>query len=601
MMKPKKQSLCEIENMKARKQNNGMEETQKWNLSILMLLIVFFLYFFLSSISILTVSFRLLSEHHISGSILKEWHLENPELCLIVGIVSTVLIQSSSTTTSIVVAMAASGAISVRQGIPFIMGANVGTSITSTLISLSNIKENEEYMLGFTAALLHSLFNWLTVLFLLPLEIFTNFLEKLSEFCVQKIGLENNSVNHDMFHMFEQTVNPLVHSLILLDTKSCVSYNTTQMEARLSQEETFEAGNAKDYIEDVFDSSCSLMKKDCDDGCNYLFYGSSLSDIEIGIILLVVSFLIFIICYICLVKCLKAVLSNHLVQISRKLMNKDFHIPRWLASYFVLLFGMLLTICIQSSSVVTAILVPVVSLKLISFETAYQLTLGANLGTTTTCILAALSSGAQHPDLALQMALCHMFFNLFGVLLLFPIPFLRMPLFMANKMGKTVIKYKWFSIFYILLFFVVGPFAIYGLSLLNTVLMYVVVISIIALATFVVIVNYFQENNPNRLPNILRNWLFLPKHLRSFSTIDYVVMTLMEVYCCCVVSRTVAQIPMIVGGMGIDNQVNLDQVDLRSVKVERKKIILNKNISHQQPPVSKTVEKKRRHTLHTLH
>lgn len=53
-----------------------------------------------------------------------------------IGLLSTVIIQSSSTSTSIIVSMVASEIIPVKYAIPIIMGTNIGTSITSTLVSL---------------------------------------------------------------------------------------------------------------------------------------------------------------------------------------------------------------------------------------------------------------------------------------------------------------------------------------------------------------------------------------------------------------------------------------------------------------------------------
>lgn len=76
--------------------------------------------------------------------------------------------------------MAASGIITLREGIPVIMGSNVGTSVTSTMISLTSLNNLEEYRLGFSAATIHDLFNWCTIIVLLPLEMGTGMLEKIS-------------------------------------------------------------------------------------------------------------------------------------------------------------------------------------------------------------------------------------------------------------------------------------------------------------------------------------------------------------------------------------------------------------------------------------
>jgi sodium-dependent phosphate cotransporter len=54
-----------------------------------------------------------------------------------IGLLATVVVQSSSTSTSIIVSMVASEIIPVRFAIPIIMGSNIGTSITSTFVALS--------------------------------------------------------------------------------------------------------------------------------------------------------------------------------------------------------------------------------------------------------------------------------------------------------------------------------------------------------------------------------------------------------------------------------------------------------------------------------
>ena len=111
----------------------------KLKTAILICLVIFFLYFFLCALSILKISFRLLSSD-LTTSFLAYGNLENPILGLMLGIITTAIIQSSSATTSVVVAMAASGIITLKEGIPVIMGSNVGTSITSTMVSLTTLK-----------------------------------------------------------------------------------------------------------------------------------------------------------------------------------------------------------------------------------------------------------------------------------------------------------------------------------------------------------------------------------------------------------------------------------------------------------------------------
>ena len=60
----------------------------------------------------------------------------NPFMGVLVGIIVTVLIQSSSGTTVITVGLVSAGFMTLRQAIGVIMGANIGTTITAFIIGL---------------------------------------------------------------------------------------------------------------------------------------------------------------------------------------------------------------------------------------------------------------------------------------------------------------------------------------------------------------------------------------------------------------------------------------------------------------------------------
>merc|ERR1712110_961360 len=89
---------------------------------------------------------------------------DNPLAGLVIGILVTVLVQSSSTSTSIIVTMTAGNLIEVKNAIPMIMGANIGTSVTNTIVSLGAIGTKDEYRRAFAGATVHDCFNLLTVL-----------------------------------------------------------------------------------------------------------------------------------------------------------------------------------------------------------------------------------------------------------------------------------------------------------------------------------------------------------------------------------------------------------------------------------------------------
>ena len=105
----------------------------------------------------------------------------NPFLGLLVGIIATSLIQSSSTVTSIIVGLVAGG-LPVVIAVPMVMGANVGTTITNTLVSLGHVAEKREFRRAFAAATIHDCFNLLNIVIFLPLEILFHPLERLGLF-----------------------------------------------------------------------------------------------------------------------------------------------------------------------------------------------------------------------------------------------------------------------------------------------------------------------------------------------------------------------------------------------------------------------------------
>ena len=137
------------------------------------------LYLFLVSIDLMGMAFKLfgkdLAKHIITLT-------SNPFVGLFIGILTTSLVQSSSTTTAMVVSMVAGGAITVPNAIPIVMGANIGTSVTNTIVSMGHLGRKEEFEKAFAASTVHDFFNFLAVIILFPIQYYTNFLGVLSEF-----------------------------------------------------------------------------------------------------------------------------------------------------------------------------------------------------------------------------------------------------------------------------------------------------------------------------------------------------------------------------------------------------------------------------------
>lgn len=138
----------------------------------------------------------------------------NPFTSLFIGLLLTALIQSSSATTTIAVAMVASGAMSLNSAIPFIMGANIGTTITSTIISLGFITKKKEFRRAVTIGTYHDFFNILTVVVLFPLEYYFGFLSEIAHYVGTTIFHEPISKSTDSFSVLGWGLNSVVKLII---------------------------------------------------------------------------------------------------------------------------------------------------------------------------------------------------------------------------------------------------------------------------------------------------------------------------------------------------------------------------------------------------
>jgi len=125
----------------------------------------------------------------------------NPFTGLFIGLLVAAMLQSSSATTSMIVALVASGSITLQSAVPIIMGANVGTTITSTIVSLGFINKKKEFRRAVAAGTYHDFFNILTVIVLFPLEYYYEFLSTVSSnianyFFTTSAGQVQNKVTH---------------------------------------------------------------------------------------------------------------------------------------------------------------------------------------------------------------------------------------------------------------------------------------------------------------------------------------------------------------------------------------------------------------------
>ena len=141
-------------------------------------LVVGLIYFFLVGVSSLENGIKIMGEDTQERLFSAAG---NPIAALCIGILGTILVQSSSASTSVIVGLVASGALGVDDAVPMAMGANIGTTVTNTLVSLGHIRQSSEFRRAFSAATVHDFFNVLAVAVLLPLEIAFGLISRTAE------------------------------------------------------------------------------------------------------------------------------------------------------------------------------------------------------------------------------------------------------------------------------------------------------------------------------------------------------------------------------------------------------------------------------------
>jgi sodium-dependent phosphate cotransporter len=412
-------------------------------------IVVFFLYFFLVGLELLGSGAKVMGGC-AAGSLFGDE--TNPVAGLMIGILATVLLQSSSTTTSIVVSLVGAGSVSTRQGIYMIMGANIGTSVTNTIVAMGQLGDGDQLERAFAGATVHDMFNFMTVAILFPIEIITGYLYYLTLACVNNFETQDGE-------KWEGPISKIVSPLADIIIKS----NSDVIKA------VAEGGSCNSFYPIVCDnpddptySTCSAGLISCDkssDRCPAFFQATaSQGDDQLsGFCAFLLGLIILFVCLFAMVK----VLQKMLLGMSTRIIYKSTNINGYLA----MIVGTVITILVQSSSITTSTFTPLVGMGVIRLEQMYPITLGANIGTTITALLAALLSTTE----ALQVALAHLFFNITGIIIWYPIPFLRrVPLHAARQLGKATRVWRGFPLAYIIVMFFLLELLFLGLSALFT-------------------------------------------------------------------------------------------------------------------------------------
>ncbi|XP_004284991.1 sodium-dependent phosphate transport protein 2C isoform X13 [Orcinus orca] len=487
------------------------------------------LYLFICSLDILSSAFQLLGSK-VAGDIFKDnVVLSNPVAGLVIGVLGTVLVQSSSTSSSIVVSMVASKLLTVRASVPVIMGVNVGTSVTSTLVSMAQSGDRDAFRRAFGGSAVHGVFNWLTALTLLPLESAAAPLERLSALALGAASLQPGGRAPDILKVLTRPLTSLIVQLdadVITGRGTGNATNSSLIKRWCGTEVQTTAGNSSTCAA-ATGGPCPARNSSAAEEqlpCRHLFEGTALADLAVGFILLAASLLVLCACLALIVKLLSSTLRGRVGQAVSTVVNADFPSPfGWLSGYLAILVGAGLTFALQSSSVFTAAVVPLMGVRVISLERAYPLFLGSNIGTTTTALLAALASPSDMLISAVQVALIHFFFNLAGILLWYVVPVLRLPIPLAKRFGDLTARYRWVAVAYLLLSFLLLPLAACGLSLAGSTVLAAVGGPLLVLVLLIILVAILQRHRPAWLPRRLRSWAWLPLWLRSLEPWDRLV------------------------------------------------------------------------------
>ncbi|WP_051062748.1 Na/Pi symporter, partial [Ilumatobacter nonamiensis] len=302
--------------------------------------------------------------------------VSNPIAGLCIGILGTVLVQSSSASTAVIVGLVGTGNISVDEAVPMIMGANIGTTVTNTLVSLGYVRHSNEFKRAFAAATVHDFFNVFAVAILLPLELTTGILSKIATRMTDVLVGTSGSE-------WESPVKQWVKKPV-------------------------------EWIVDFWDSV----------GLSGNWLGTMVVATGLAIVLVSLTFI---------TKNMRKLVADRVERSINTVLGKG-------SGTVAMMLGVVITVAVQSSSITTSILIPMAAAGVLTLRNAYPVTLGANVGTTITALLAALATSVPA---ALTVALVHTSFNVVAILVLYVPPWWRdLPILAAEWLAELAVKQR---------------------------------------------------------------------------------------------------------------------------------------------------------------
>jgi len=155
---------------------------------------IFFLGLILFSLHLVSLSIEPLRENPEIMQLFS--HLSNPILAYFASAIFTIIVQSSSVSTGMIVILASGGMVPIEVAIPMILGANMGTSFTALILSL---KLN---LYARRAGIANFLVNFLgTLLFMIFLNPFTSLMTSIATGAGQQVALA-----HLLFNLFSAVI-----------------------------------------------------------------------------------------------------------------------------------------------------------------------------------------------------------------------------------------------------------------------------------------------------------------------------------------------------------------------------------------------------------
>ena len=370
-----------------------MTKSRKSALDVIskVLIVTGLLYCFLVSIGVMESAFKGFGKGFAESLISTT---SNPFIGLFIGILATSIVQSSSTTTSVVVGMVGSGVMQIPCAIPIVMGANIGTTVTNTLVSLGHVSRRDEFRRAMAGATVHDFFNLICVSVLFPLEMLTGYLQKTATLMSKMF---NNVGGIKFTSPIKMATEPAVHLI-----RDCIQW------------------------------LCGLV---------------SSSSIFANVFVLIASFFLLFFSLYFLVRVMRALVVKRAEIVLNNVISRS--------ALLGFIAGLFFTIIVQSSSVTTSLMVPLVAAGILTVEAAFPITIGANIGTTTTAILASFATGNIS---AIVIAFAHFLFNLTGAVCIYPIKWFRMiPIHLAKSLGNLAAEKRRYAIAYVLCVFFIIP------------------------------------------------------------------------------------------------------------------------------------------------